>query len=72
MTLQYFDKDKRNEVFDRLRRSDLPNERKVVRYSDAIPVMLSEEEFKLDAKGRVIYRTAYFLAYPDGDARTAL
>jgi hypothetical protein len=64
-TLQYFDKQKRDEVYNRLRQSEEPNERQVIRYSDPVPIMLSEEEFKLDQKNRVIYKTGYFLAYPE-------
>jgi len=64
-TLQYSDKQKRDEVFDRLRKSEEPNEQQVIRYSDPAPVMLSEEEFKLDDKGRIVYKTVYFLSYPE-------
>jgi hypothetical protein len=64
-TLQYSDKEKRDQIFDRLSNSEEPNERQVIRYSDPAPVMLTDEEFKLDEKGRVIYRTGYFLAYPE-------
>lgn len=64
-TLRYSDKAKRDEVFNRLRASEEPNERQVIRYSDPMPVMVSDEEFKLDEKGRVVYKTGYFLAYPE-------
>jgi hypothetical protein len=64
-TLQYFDKQKRDEVYDRLRQSEEPNECQVIRYSDPVPMMLNDEEFRLDASNRVVYRTAYFLAYPE-------
>lgn len=62
--LQYSEKDKRDDAFDRLRNSDEPNERQVIRWSDPVAVMIGEQEFKLDEKGRVIYDTKYFLAYP--------
>jgi hypothetical protein len=62
--LQYSEKHKRDDAFNRLRNSDEPNERQVVRWSDPVPMMISEQEFKLDEKGRVIYDTKYFLAYP--------
>jgi hypothetical protein len=65
MTLRYSDKQKRDEVFDRLRKSEEPNEQQVIRYSDPLPVMISDEEFKLDERGRVVYKTGYFLAYPE-------
>jgi len=41
-----------------------PQERQAVKYSDVEPEMLSEDEFKLDAKGRVVYINYYFIAYP--------
>lgn len=63
--LQYSDKEKRDDVFNRLRNSEEPNEQQVVKYSDPIPVMISDEEFKLDEKGRIVYKTGYFLAYPE-------
>lgn len=62
--LMFKDKAKRNEVFESLRHSTEPNERKVVKWSDPMPVMLSEEEFKLDDKGRVIWEDCWFVAYP--------
>jgi hypothetical protein len=64
-TLQYTEKHKRDDVFHRLRCSPEPNERQVIRYSNPVPTMINEEEFKLDEKGRVVYKTAYFLAYPN-------
>jgi hypothetical protein len=63
-TLQYTDKEKRDQSFDRLRNSDEPNEQQVVRWSDVMPVMVNDEEFRCDASNRVVYKTVYFLAYP--------
>lgn len=62
--LMFKDKDKRNQVFESLRQSTEPNERKVVKWSDPMPVMVSEEEFKLDLKGRVVWEDGWFVAYP--------
>jgi len=63
-TLQYTDREKRDQIFDRLRKSEEPNEKQVVRWSDVMPVMVNDEEFRLDASNRVVYKTVYFLAYP--------
>jgi hypothetical protein len=63
-TLQYTDREKRDQSFDRLRNSEEPNEQQVVRWSDPVAMMLSEDEFLIDERGRVVYHTNYFLAYP--------
>lgn len=63
--LMFKDKDKRDQVFQSLRESTEPNERQVVKWSDPMPIMLSESEFKLDDKGRVMYETGWFVAYPN-------
>lgn len=64
-TLQFSEKHKRDDVFHRLRSSTEPNERQVIRYSNPVPVMISDEEFKLNDAGNVVYVTAWFLAYPN-------
>jgi hypothetical protein len=63
-TLQYTDRDQWYSAYDRLHNSEEANEQQVVKWTEPVAVMLSEEEFKLDERGRVIYHTAYFLAYP--------
>lgn len=64
-TLKFTDKGARDRAFELRKASfDSFNEPQVIKYSVPEPVMLSEEEFKLDEKGRVVYKTAYFLAYP--------
>jgi hypothetical protein len=65
-TQKYTEKSRRDVAFDNLRVSSFsfPNERQVIRYSDVEPVMINDEEFKLDDKGRVVYRSVYFLASP--------
>ena len=64
--LKFIDKDWRNEVFRRLRHEPdhTPQERQAVKFSEVEPEMLTEDEFKLDAKGRVVYRSYFFIAYP--------
>lgn len=66
--LMFKDKAKRNEVFESLRQSTEPNERKVVKWSDPMPVMLSESEFKLDQKGRVVWEDGWFVGYPSEES----
>lgn len=63
-TLQYTDRDQWYSAYDRLRNSEEMNEQQVVRWTEPRAVMLSEEEFKLDPKGRIAYQTAFFLSYP--------
>lgn len=64
-TMVYKDKAQRDARFQYLRHSDFANERQVIKYSDPEPMMVSEEEFRLDAKDRVMYQTKFFLAYPE-------
>ena len=63
-TLQYSDRDQWYGAFNRFRNSEEANERQVVKWTEPVALMLSEEEFKLDEKGRVVYDTKFFLAYP--------
>jgi len=63
-TQQYSDSFHRNAAFERLRQDGDPNEKQAVRYSNPEPVMISEEEFKIDAKGRIVYADKFYLAYP--------
>lgn len=63
-TRQYSEVGKRDAMFGLLRREGDPNERQVVRYSNPEPVMVSEEEFKLNDRGRVVYADKFYLAYP--------
>jgi hypothetical protein len=65
-TQKYTEKSRRDVAFDNLRTSSmsLPNEKQAIKWSDVEPVMISEDEFKLDNKGRIIYKSVFFLAYP--------
>ena len=58
------DKDKRDDIFDRLRTTGEDNERQAVRFSSVRPVMAGESEFALDDKGRVRYESVWSVAYP--------
>ncbi len=64
--LKFSESSWRDEIFRRLRHDPdhTPQERQAVKYSDVEPEMLSEDEFKLDVKGRVVYINYYFIAYP--------
>jgi hypothetical protein len=63
---QYDNAAKRDAYFRNLRESSfsLPEERQAIRWSDVEPLMKSEDEFQLDDKGRVMYRSLFFVAYP--------
>lgn len=63
-TRQYPNSDRRDIMFRFFKQGGDPNERQVIKWSDVEPVMISEDEFKLDDKGRVVYKTVFFLAYP--------
>ncbi len=63
-TMEFSEKDKRDEVFLRLKYQGEGGETSVVRWSDPVPMMVSESEFLLDERGRVIYRDKFYLAYP--------
>lgn len=65
-TLKFIDKDRRDLSFYKMRHESgwTPQERQAVKFSDAEPRMVSEEEFLLDDKGRIVYQTYYFIAYP--------
>jgi hypothetical protein len=60
------DKNARDQIFDELRHSDLPNERQVVRFSDCEPVLsgLPHGEIKLDSKNLACYVSTWSVAYP--------
>lgn len=64
--LKYSDRTQRDHDFYALRNSSssLPEERQAIKFSDVEAVMLSDEEFKLSDKGRVVYRSMFFIAYP--------
>jgi hypothetical protein len=56
----------RDEIFRRLRHDPdhTPQERQAVKFSEVEAEMLAEDEFKLDDKGRIVYISYYFIAYP--------
>lgn len=64
--MSFKDKDIRDSAFNDLRRSNFPNERAVVKYSESEPVLNGHAhgELELDSKQRVRYTTIFYLAYP--------
>lgn len=60
------DKSARDQIFDELRRSDLPNERQAIRFSDCEPTFTGNPhgELSLDTKNRVMYHSTFSVAYP--------
>jgi hypothetical protein len=59
-------KDSRNEAFQVLRHSEKSNEREVVKWSSTEPIG------KQDSKGRDIWETTWFLAYPKAPEQTVV
>jgi hypothetical protein len=65
-TIGTFDKQKRDEQFDNLRKTGNRLERQAVRYSEPVVMMNPEVpgEILLDKQGRIRYNSLYVVAYP--------
>lgn len=66
-SVQFTDKDKRDDYFRELRRSSFsfPNERQAIKYSDVAPLLVEgRTEPFLDSKGRQRYCSVFIVAYP--------
>lgn len=63
------DKGARDQIFDELRHSDLPNERQAIKFSDVEPILngLPHGELNLDSQDRVMYHSIFSVAYPRDD-----